>query len=164
MFSLDRFYHILHDNLISKFKNGKSFFHYPFGSTDPHSVQVLQSRNIEMTRDSSKQYETEDIYYQRSYVHCFFHDQEPLLDTTGSFRWNEYTRSREGKIHILANSEKSDFKSVIRKTMFNEYRVTLYDWYYFFTGLLRLIGIGTFNTLVQNHLKTLIEYLYPTIT
>ena len=38
MFSLDRFYYILHDNLISRLPNGESMWCYPFGTYNGHHV------------------------------------------------------------------------------------------------------------------------------
>ena len=36
MFSLDKFYQILHDNLISKYKNSHTFYFTPFGTYDEY--------------------------------------------------------------------------------------------------------------------------------
>jgi hypothetical protein len=117
MFSLDRFYYILHDNLISKLPDGESIWCYPFGTYDGfHKIDSIPSS------------------VSKTNFQCYFFDQEPYYNfsldiikpaiETGWRRMNRFC--------ILANSEHSDLKQQFVKSN------NLHDWYYFFHGFLAL--------------------------
>jgi len=127
MFSLDRFYNILHNNLISQFVNGRSIYHYPFGT--------YQQRNI--LQDSGNALDTFDSHkFEKNWFHSYFFDQEPIYNYTlpiikqSKLMHERYVGPR--RISVLANSEKSNFKREIVKSE------NLYDWYYFFHGFAAL--------------------------
>jgi len=131
MFSLDKFYHVLHDNLISHFKNSKSHYFYPFGTYD--SIQTLfDPLNAEV---SPSQFNFRCGKGQKTFLHCTFYDQEPIfsedlphMDTL--YELPEIYQPR--KINIFANSEKSDLvNQIVKKNRF-------YNWYYFFHGFAAL--------------------------
>jgi hypothetical protein len=131
MFSLDKFYNILHNNLIDRFKNGRSVYFYPFG-TYQHKT-ILQDSSATITCEN----DFHDRQFTRTWVHAYFFDQEPYYDYTlpiikKSFLVTELRHSGINKINILANSEKSELKNNFIK----ENR--LYDWYYFYHGFAAL--------------------------
>jgi hypothetical protein len=117
MFSLDRFYYILHNNLISKLPDGESVWCYPFGTYDGHEV---------ITQPKSHQPKTN--------FQCYFYDQEPYyrfsLDIIKNTIENSYRQMN--RFCILANSEHSELKTQFVKS--NNY----HDWYYFFHGFAAL--------------------------
>jgi hypothetical protein len=119
MFSLDRFYNILHDNLISKFIDSRSFYFYPFGTYQDLKIIDQKSSVSDHLFFKSKQF-----------FHCHFFDQEPLYDYTLPIIKNSITELvtefAARKISILANSEHSEIKQKCIKN-FN-----MYDWYYFY--------------------------------
>jgi hypothetical protein len=124
MFSLDRFYHILHDNLVSQFNNAHSRFCYPFGTYEVSGLLISNEKNRE-------------FYYLRNYFHCYFFDQEPYYDYSLELIKKSYytykdSTDRPNFINILANSEKSDLKKDFIKSE------SFYDWYYFFHGFAAL--------------------------
>lgn len=136
MFSLDRFYHILHDNLISHFNQGTSFYFYPFGTYDTINV-------IDYPRPNGARPSFEELRLHRALTvssikttfDCYFYDQEPLFEHTpkpipGP---NDDTMNFQRKIILIANSEKSEFKDEFVKK--NKYQ---HDWYYFFHGFAAL--------------------------
>jgi hypothetical protein len=133
MFSLDRFYHVLHDNLISQFKNGKSFYFYPFGTVENFSHIFDPSQN-DMAPDPFNWCGR----YQQTFFHCFFHDQEPIYTTDlpclDIFEIERHYAAPR-KIHILANSEHSQIKKQVIKKFGPD---LMYDWYYFFHGFAAL--------------------------
>jgi len=125
MFSLDRFYHILHDNLVSKIQNGKSVYYYPFGTYD-HSI-MLSNNPISMHVDWR---------LDRPFFHCYFADQEPYYDSTflklkDSLIYYDHVYPSM-RTNILANSEKSELKKDFLRS--EKY----YDWYYFYHGFAAL--------------------------
>ncbi len=130
MFSLDRFYNILNDNLISQFTNGRSFYFYPFG-TYQHTSFLSNSFTTNYLLDK---------FYPQSkspFVHCYFFDQEPFYNYTFSHVSKTVLNTTSGltgprRITILANSEKSELVSDYVKS--NE----MYNWYYFFHGFAAL--------------------------
>jgi len=138
MFSLDRFYHILHDNLISHFNHGRSFYFYPFGTYD--STNIIDSTI--RAEDSKLTYEEFNIQRrllrnmgEKYTFHCYFFDQEPLFSYTpapvpGAL---DQFREQQQRIIIIANSEKSEFKDQLLKR--SKYQ---HDWYYFFHGFAAL--------------------------
>ena len=128
MFSLDRFYNILHNRLISQFTNGRSVYFYPFGTYE--QTHVLEQKvdtfyNTDINREKN-----------RNFFHCYFFDQEPIYNYTlpiidntllHPLHWEEPRR-----ISILANSEKSAIISDYAKSQ------NLYNWYYFYHGFAAL--------------------------
>jgi hypothetical protein len=132
MFSLDRFYNILHNNLISKF-NGKSVYFYPFGT---YQTTNILSNNFDeySTIDTARS----DATGLLPFFHCYFFDQEPFYDDTvpvikNSFLNSKNTRSiGPRRMNILANSEKSEFVNSCAKNN------NMYNWYYFFHGFAAL--------------------------
>lgn len=122
MFSLDRFYNILHNNLVSKLTNGKSVYFYPFGTYNEKCV--LKNDYFKFN------------HWKQSFFHCYFFDQEPLYNYTLPIIEKSIINNAQlngpNHIRLLANSEYSELKSNFIKT--NNY----YDWYYFFHGFAAL--------------------------
>ncbi len=125
MFSLDRFYYILHNNLISQFINGKSIYFYPFGTYQ--QIDILNSKTAVNQPHHSA---------EKSYLHCYFADQEPWYDQTlEAVKKSILTvESVNGprRINILANSEYSEVLNSFTKSN------NFYNWYYFFHGFAAL--------------------------
>ena len=117
MFSLDRFYYILHDNLISRLPNGESMWCYPFGTYNGHHVINVSNPHAPNTN-----------------FQCYFYDQEPYYDFSLDIIKNniETLYRRMNRFCILANSEHSELKTQFVKS--NNY----HDWYYFFHGFAAL--------------------------
>jgi hypothetical protein len=127
MFSLDRFYNILHNNLISPLPGGRSVYFHPFGTynnqcvlndtADPDSGSLPNNR-------------------KQSFLHCYFFDQEPIYDYTlpivNKSTLNKVLLDWPNHIKILANSEHSEIKTSYVKN--NSY----YSWYYFYHGFAAL--------------------------
>ena len=126
MFSLDRFYNILHDNLISQFTDGQSFYFYPFGT-----YQQLIKSDI-----SNATFRPGFEYAGKTFFHCYFFDQEPLYDYTIPIIQKSIVDVRDRlaprKVRILANSDKSELTDTIIKSD------KLYNWYYFYHGFAAL--------------------------
>jgi len=128
MFSLDRFYFILHDNLISHLPNGESMWFYPFGTYDGHQfIDVLDS-------------------VPKTSFQCYFYDQEPYYDFSLDIIKHkiETLRRRMNRFCILANSEHSELKTQFIKS--NNY----HDWYYFFHGFVALDWYRDFQYMNPN--------------
>ena len=161
MFSLDRFYNILHDNLISKFTNGKSVYFYPFGT---YQQQNFLNTKIDSVDPGFGTY-SQQWHVQNSWIHCYFFDQEPYYDYTlpiirkSQLQPGHFTGP--SRINLLANSEHSKLKNNFVKS--NGY----YDWYYFYHGFAALdwyrdfqyIEPGSFNRfdkvfICYNHLTS----------
>lgn len=132
MFSLDRFYNILHDNLISKFTNGKSVYFYPFGT---YQQRNFLSGKIDSVEAGPGNY-SQQWRIQKSWLHCYFFDQEPYYDYTLPIIQKSQLQPEHftgpSRINLLANSEHSELKHNFVKS--NGY----YDWYYFFHGFAAL--------------------------
>ena len=134
MFSLEKFYPILYDNLLY-LANIKSYFYfYPFGSTSPNNFSIYGKRA--------------DNYYCNKVL---FFDQEPLLELTikewaldPSYNVNCFLYVNNKNSIIFANSEISEFKDNFCK----EYG--FYDWYYFFHGFAALDWYRDFKYLKPN--------------
>lgn len=132
MFSLDRFYNILHNNLIKQFENGRSVYFYPFGT---YNTKTFLSDKIDLESTPIEPY-SNFWRTQRNWVHCYFFDQEPYYDYTfpiinqSLLQLDHLTGAN--RINILANSEKSQLKDNFVKS--NGY----YDWYYFYHGFAAL--------------------------
>jgi len=128
MFSLDNFYSILHTNLIKPLHTtGRSVYFYPFGTYDNKVIL-----------DGYSTYR--NLISEKSGVHCYFVDQEPLYDYTLStikdsilFPPNfEPGFVRPRNLSIFANSEHSQMKDNFLK------ETNLKDWYYFYHGFAAL--------------------------
>jgi hypothetical protein len=142
MFSLDRFYNILHDNLISKLLNGKSTYFYPFG-TYQQSITLADNFNIPWPKNNVSFHKAD-----RPFFHCYFADQEPFYQSTETILKNVLIYPDhimpESRINILAISEKSKVKTDFVKS--NKY----YDWYYFFHGFAALDWYRDFQYVNQS--------------
>ena len=131
MFSLDKFYNILHNNLISSFQNGRSVYFYPFGTYQ--NINVLTDK-VDI---SCYPYGLEKHWPDEpEFFHCYFFDQEPIYEDTASIIRNSVLNQKfvqlPGRINVLANSEISTTKdNIISKYKFD-------DWYYFFHGFAAL--------------------------
>ena len=152
MFSLEQFYSILHDNLISKFVNSETLYFYPFGTYDNYSA-------IKNKLDYS--FFTGDKMYAGSRMYCYFLDQEPLGENTpiiGNHKNFNYRMSEPAprRLFIFANSEKSDFKTRRLKELGH------YNWYYFYHGFAALDWYRDFQyvrpDLFDNFNKVFISY------
>ena len=138
MFSLDKFYNILHNNLISTITNGKSLYFYPFGT---YQKTMILANGFDIPHSTSQLFWRSD----RPFFQCYFFDQEPIFESTlpiikKSLIYSDDVMS-ESRINILANSEKSKIKSNFVKS--NKY----YDWYYFFHGFAALDWYKNFQYL-----------------
>ena len=132
MFSLDRFYNILHNNLINQFDNGRSVYFYPFGTYEQRN---FLNNHIDRIAPNFEPYASA-CRAEKSWVHCYFFDQEPYYDYTLPIIEKSLLQPAHftgpARISILANSEHSELKRNFIKT--NEH----YDWYYFFHGFAAL--------------------------
>lgn len=130
MFSLDKFYYILHDQLISKIRNARSFFFTPFGTYD-NIVMLVDKNNCDAHYIPSN---FQSARGTRSHFFCFFYDQEPLYSETppGIDSINIGYEHSPRLINIFANSEHSEIKRSILRTK------NVYGWYYFFHGFAAL--------------------------
>ena len=139
MFSLDRFYNILHNNLIAPVPFGQSFYFYPFG-TYTHLIDI-KSNYKTIFQDWF-------WYRQKSFMDCYFADQEPHYDFTHDILNKISNKSSHltdiNHIKILANSERSNFKDNFLKEK------NFYDWYYFFHGFAALDWYRDFQYLTPN--------------
>jgi hypothetical protein len=129
MFSLDRFYNILHNNLIAQFTNGRSVHFYPFG-TYQHTNILDNEVDTPLKPKQPIEFIIPPLF------HAYFFDQEPLYDSVipiinSTQLVPDHIRGAR-RIDIFANSEKSEFKRKIVKDL------QFYDWYYFFHGFAAL--------------------------
>lgn len=144
MFSLDKFYQILHDNLISKIcTNNYSTYFYPFGTYE-HNAQLTNSLDF----SPLKVYERHDNHNLRgTKVYCYFLDQEPLNEHTpvignlfncgpNSNFFLKLETEKPRLLIIVATSEKSTLKTNMLKL--KSQTVKYYDWYYFYHGFAAL--------------------------
>jgi len=144
MFSLDRFYNILHDNLISQFTNGRSVYFYPFGT---YQNTNFLSNNFDTAYEQQAFRKTNRWDLEKEYFHCYFFDQEPFyketipLVTSSLLAPTHFNTAR--RISILANSEKSDVKTACVRDQ------DFYDWYYFFHGFAALDWYRDFQYVKQ---------------
>lgn len=116
MFSIESFYYVLYTNLLEPLNiNGKYF--YPFGSTDVENIikMVYSHQGARVMHE------------------CVFHDQEPIINSTGDrLLIAAELGTNHKKFNILANSEYSQVKRSICKQ--NQFL----DWYYFYHGFAAL--------------------------
>ena len=164
MFSLDNFYNILHDNLISKLctSNYTKYF-YPFGTYDTYTI-VRNRSNY----DRYKGQDSNIWLLKGKRIFCYFLDQEPIdADTPDIGGANEYPSLVEsnpvnppgpGNLIIFATSEKSELKNNLIKSKHYE----CYDWYYFFHGFAALDWFRDLQyiepDLLENFDKVFISY------
>ena len=146
MFSLDKFYNIIHNNLVSHFKNGRTIYCYPFGTYQHFNILEKKVDKFDSCFDQTKWFE------HRSFFHCYFFDQEPIYNYTLPIidksllhpaSWQSPLR-----ISVLVNSEHSEIKQQYLKSQ------NLYDWYYFFHGFAALDWYRDFrylNPMSFNH-------------
>ena len=129
MFSLDRFYNILHDNLVSKIQNGKSVYYYPFGTYEKYLI--LHHNKIITVQSTPNDWRASVPFFE-----CYFADQEPYYDYTFPIikKTALYPANLSAwrRVSILANSEKSELKKDFLRS--EKY----YDWYYFYHGFAAL--------------------------
>jgi hypothetical protein len=134
MFSLDRFYNILHNNLISRFNNGRSIYFYPFGTYQ--NIQFLEGQ-VDTAQNQKPFVWNHQWLANKTFFHCYFFDQEPFYDyTTTELKKSILTLDRDivgpRRINILATSERSDLvRDCVKQNKF-------YSWYYFFHGFATL--------------------------
>jgi hypothetical protein len=170
MFSLDKFYSILHDNLISKLCiNNQTQYFYPFGTYD--NVGIVSNKfNYTQFRPADA-----NMWLQKSKtIYCYFLDQEPIDKNTpiisGSLEFPKPSQWSGPRMHtttiapgpgnliIFATSEKSDLKNQLLKS--KEYKC--YDWYYFFHGFAALNWFRDLNyvepSLLEDFDKVFISY------
>ena len=120
MFSLDKFYYILHKNLF-EFNKVESLYFYPFGSTSPDNISLYGFSEI-----SDSNYTNNPLVW--------YYDQEPLYENNVNLvaRRFKCILNNPNKPIIFANSEHGDYKNQLCQ----EYGY--YDWYYFFHGFAAL--------------------------
>jgi len=128
MFSLDRFYKIIHNNLIKPIPYSRSFYFFPFGTYD-------QLTSLDQLADTNH-IRNGEYWGGNGFFHFYFFDQEPFFDFTKSiFEQNRASYkhvNRPNRFNILAVSEKSAF--ITEYTNAENY----YIWYYFFHGFAAL--------------------------
>jgi hypothetical protein len=131
MFSLNRFYNILHNNLIKPFNNGRSIYFSPFGTYQNINVLTDKFDVAQPPYGPEKDWPSES-----EFLHCYFFDQEPIYTSTDIIIRNSVLNqtfvAKPTRINILANSEISSTKN----TIINKYGFQ--DWYYFFHGFVAL--------------------------
>ena len=131
MFSLDRFYKIIHNNLIMPFNNGRSVYFYPFGTYQYRNVLIDQADCTYPPFGPEKIWKGDN-----NFLHCYFFDQEPIYANTESTIRNSVLNLKfvphPGRINILANSEISAIKDNIISAH------GFHDWYYFYHGFAAL--------------------------
>jgi hypothetical protein len=148
MFSLDKFYNIIHNNLIAPLHHtGRSIYFYPFGTYETavylHDKFEAKTNNISVTELSA----------EKSMVHCYFFDQEPVYDYTLPVINNSMIVSADRSLHwprflgIFANSEHSDIKNLCLKEN------NLKDWYYFYHGFAALDWYRDFQYVRPNSIN-----------
>jgi len=141
MFSLDRFYNILHNNLISKCANGKSIYFFPFGT---YEDKVVLANSFSINDYINPINEKAD----RPFFQCYFADQEPYYNETFPILKDALIHRDhvmpDTRINILANSEKSQLKNDFVKSQ------NYYDWYYFYHGFAALDWYRDFQYLTPD--------------
>jgi len=134
MFSLDRFYNILHNNLISRFNNGRSVYFYPFGTYQ--NTRFLEDQ-VDTAQNQKPFVWNHHWQADKTFFHCYFFDQEPFYNYTAdelkkSMLTLDRKMSRPTHINVLATSERSDLVNTHAK------QKEFYSWYYFFHGFATL--------------------------
>lgn len=121
MFSLEKFYKILYDNLLSRFPNSEIVEFAPFGT---YTNKLTYTNPLTGPVKDNK------------WICCYFFDQEPIYDTTLPIIRNcmkSFLLETPNRVHIIANSEKSQIKDNVIG-----WKTTINDWYYFFHGFAAL--------------------------
>jgi len=146
MFSLDKFYNILHSNLINPIigsNSNRSQYFNDFGTYYNYSLlddQFDKSSNTDSIRLS---------LIKTSLLHCYFFDQEPFYEYTKSIVDYIFITNpafiRPNQINILANSEKSQLLTDYIKSN------NLYNWYYFFHGFAALDWYRDFQFVPEHY-------------
>lgn len=157
MFSLDRFYNILHSNFIRPL-DGQSGYFYPFGTYD----QLLYFSRSKF--DSIKQKSGINTRAENSWLRCYFFDQEPLYNLESILDRSVVPLGDHPTLpkilQIMANSEISELKTQYCRNY------KLYDWYYFFHGFAALDWYRDFEyahpTVFDNYQKVFICYNHLT--
>jgi hypothetical protein len=134
MFSLDRFYNILHNNLISRFRNGRSVYFYPFGT---YQNTIFLSDQVDTAQNQIPFIWNHHWQADKIFFHCYYFDQEPFYDYTKlELKKSMLTLDRDitgpRQINLLATSERSSIVSEYSRQ--NKF----YSWYYFFHGFATL--------------------------
>jgi len=130
MFSLEKIYFILHNNLVSKIPNGKTIYFYPFG-TYLHQNILYKSHDFK-----------NPILFN-----CHFCEQEPLYTTEllKDTILGNLVNFNPNKFNILVTSEHSQLKDDFISSQKNHY-----DWYYFFHGFAALDWYRDFQYVNSN--------------
>ena len=170
MFSLDKFYSILHNNLISKLcNNNQTRYFYPFGTYD--SVVTISNK---FNYHSFRSMDANTWLLKTKKIYCYFLDQEPIDKNTPAIGGStEFPKPDHwggpnvdpaiitpgpGNLIIFATSEKSDLKNQLIKS--KDYKC--YDWYYFFHGFAALDWFRDLKyvepSLLENFDKVFISY------
>ena len=130
MFSLDRFYKIIHNNLIEPIQRSRSFYFFPFGTYD-QLIALGSDCDTQLVKIKN-----EPTWGTEGFFHCYFYDQEPFYDFTKLIfdqrRVSFKHIQRSNRFNILAVSEQSQ--------LVDEYAESenYYVWYYFFHGFAAL--------------------------
>ena len=119
MFSLDRFYNIIHNNLVSVLPHSESCYFYPFGT---YENELFLNRRVDSNTDKES---------SAGRLLCCFLDQEPWYDYTLPIAEKATDIEITPNI-IFANSEHSLFKDQYINSINGQ------DWYYFFHGFVAL--------------------------
>ena len=135
MFSLDRFYNIIHNNLIKPLEvlNRESCYFFPFGTYD----------NLLVLNDTFNSTTTDFRSSRTGYLICYFFDQEPFYEQTKTELEKAQRPGkffiRRNRINILANSERSSLLDDFLPSQ------DYYNWYYFFHGFAALAWYRDFQ-------------------
>ena len=129
MFSLDKFYIVLHNNLIQPVNhNSRSVYFFPFGTYD---TQAVLADSVDTQID-----DTGRSWGEKGFFHCYFFDQEPFYDFTKLIveksRLSFKHVVRPNRYKILTVSEYSEIVNTYSTS--EDYHV----WYYFFHGFAAL--------------------------
>ena len=131
MFSLDKFYNTIHNNLISQFTNGRSVTFFPFGTYNNPTFLGNQFNQSHPMFGWEKDWPAEQEFF-----HCYFFDQEPFYDYTlpivRNSILNQTNKHQPKRVSILANSD----RSVLTDQCVQGFG--MYNWYYFYHGFAAL--------------------------
>ena len=118
MFSLEKIYFVLHNNLVSKVSNGKTIYFYPFGTYDYRNM-LYESHNFKNPVT----------------FNCHFCEQEPIYtpELLQNIILDNPINLNSNKKSVLVVSENSQ----VIENYVNENN-NYYIWYYFFHGFAAL--------------------------
>ena len=130
MFSLEKIYFVLHNNLVSKIHNGKSIYFYPYGTYNYKNL-LYDSHNFD-----------NPITFN-----CYFCEQEPIYtrDLIQDTILGNPIGANPNKMTILVTSEHSQ----VIKDFVTENK-NFYNWYYFFHGFAALDWYRDFQYVNSN--------------